>query len=97
MITDENNTNAKNSYIQNKSTYSLDDNNSLSFSTRKNKSTDLTEYYNFMYQYKNDCLAASIEYNKDYYSDRDLKPDESVFFKLTIIPFGESSTPNLKN
>ena len=93
----ENNTNAKNSYIQNKSTYSLDDNNSLSFSTRKNKSTDLTEYYNFMYQYKNDCLAASIEYNKDYYSDRDLKPDESVFFKLTIIPFGESSTPNLKN
>ena len=93
----ENNTNAKNSYIQNKSTYSLDDNNSLSFSTRKNKSTDLTEYYNFMYQYKNDCLAASIEYNKDYYSDRDLKPDESVFFKLTIIPFGETSTPNLKN
>ena len=93
----ENNTNAKNSYIQNKSTYSLDDNNSLSFSTRKNKSTDLTEYYNFMYQYKNDCLAASIEYNKDYYSDRDLKPDESVFFKLTIIPFSETSTPNLKN
>ena len=93
----ENNTNAKNSYIQNKSTYSIDDNNSLSFSTRKNKSTDLTEYYNFMYQYKNDCLAASIEYNKDYYSDRDLKPDESVFFKLTIIPFSETSTPNLKN
>ena len=93
----ENNTSAKNSYIQNKSTFSLDDNNSLSFSTRKNKSTDLTEYYNFMYQYKNDCLAASIEYNKDYYSDRDLKPDESVFFKLTIIPFSETSTPNLKN
>ena len=92
----ENNTNAKNSYIQNKSTYSLDDNNSLSFSTRKNKSTDLTEYYNFMYQYKNDCLAASIEYNKDYYSDRDLKPEESIFFKLTIIPFGETSSPNLK-
>ena len=93
----ENNTNAKNSYIQNKTSYFLDNNNSLSFSTRKNKSTDLTEYYNFMYQYKNDCLAASIEYNKDYYSDRDLKPDESVFFKLTIIPFGETSSPNLKN
>ena len=93
----ENNTNAQNSYIQNKTSYSLDSNNSLSFSTRKNKSTDLTEYYNFMYQYKNDCLAASIEYNKDYYSDRDLKPDESVFFKLTIIPFGETSSPNLKN
>ena len=50
-----------------------------------------------MYQYKNDCLAASIEYNKDYYSDRELKPTESIFFKLTIIPFSETSSPNLKN
>ena len=69
----------------------------MAFSTRKNKSSDLTEYYNFMYQYKNDCLAASIEYNKDYYSDRELKPDEGIFFKLTIIPFGETSSPNFKN
>ena len=50
-----------------------------------------------MYQYKNDCLAAAIEYNKDYYSDRELKPTESIFFKLTIIPFGQTNSPNLKN
>ena len=68
----------------------------MKFSTRKNKSTDLTEYYNLMYQYKNDCLAASIEYNKDYYSDQDLKPTESFLLKLTIIPFGETTGPNLK-
>ena len=42
------------------------------------------------------CLAASIEYSKDYYNDRDLKTEESIFFKLSIIPFGESSSPNLK-
>ena len=93
----ENNTLSKNSYLTNKSTISLDDSNSLTFSTRENKTTDLTEYYNFMYQYKNDCLAASIEYNKDYYNDRELKPTESIFFKLTIIPFSETSSPNLKN
>ena len=93
----ENNTLSKNSYLTNKSTLSLDNFNSLTFSTRENKTTDLTEYYNFMYQYKNDCLAASIEYNKDYYSDRELKPTESIFFKLTIIPFSETSSPNLKN
>ena len=81
----------------NKTKYSFDDSNSIMFSTRKNKTTDLTEYYNFIYQYKNDCLAASIEYNKDYYDDRDIKPEESIFFKLTIIPFGETSSPNLKN
>ena len=93
----ENNTSKKNTYISNKTEFSFDESNSLAFSTRKNKSSDLTEYYNFMYQYKNDCLAASIEYNKDYYSDRELKPDEGIFFKLTIIPFGETSSPNFKN
>ena len=93
----ENNTLAKNSYLTNKTTYSANKFNSFSFSTRKNKTANLTEYYNLMYQYKNDCLAASIEYDKDYYTDRDLKPAESIFFKLTIIPFGETSSPNLKN
>ena len=67
----------------------MDESNSLSFSTRKNKTIDLTEYYNLSYQYKNDCLSASVEYNKEYYSDRDIKPNESIFFKLTIIPFGQ--------
>ena len=42
-------------------------------------------------------FTIAIEYNKDYYDDRDVKPEESIFFKLTIIPFGESTTPNLKN
>ena len=93
----ENNTSDQNSYLTNKTTYFADKFNSFSFSTRENKTANLTEYYNLMYQYKNDCLAASIEYNKDYYTDRDLKPDESIFFKLTIIPFGETSSPNLKN
>ena len=50
-----------------------------------------------MYQYKNDCLAASIEYNKDYYDDRDIKPEESIFLKITLIPFGETSSPDLKD
>ena len=49
-----------------------------------------------MYQYKNDCLAASIEYKKDFYSDRELKPDESVMFKLTIIPFAEVTSPSVR-
>ena len=81
----------------NKTTYKFDEKNHISFSTRENIKKDLTEYYNLIYQYRNDCLAASIEYQKDYYSDRDIKPRESIFFKLTIIPFGETSTPNLKN
>tara|TARA_B110000444_G_scaffold242605_1_gene260089 strand:- start:2856 stop:5237 length:2382 start_codon:yes stop_codon:yes gene_type:complete len=90
------NTSNQNSYLSNTTSYSLSEFNSLTFKTRKNKAKDLTEYYNFMYQYHNDCLAASIEYNKDFYSDRELKPDESIMFKLTIIPFAEVSSPNIK-
>ena len=92
----ENDTQEKNSYLLSKLEYNLNSSSSIAFSTRENKKTDLTEYYNFMYQYKNDCLAASIEYNKNYYDDRDIKPEESIFFKLTIMPFGQiASTPDL--
>ncbi len=93
----ENNTNKKNSYLENTTSYKVNNSESLIFSTREDKSTNLTEFYKLVYQYENDCLAASIEYNKDYYNDRDLKPEESIFFKLRIIPFGESSSPNLKD
>jgi len=92
----ENNTNNKESYIANKTQYKINDSKNLTFETRKNKKTKLTEFYNLIYQYRNDCLIAAIEYNRDYYADRDLKPDESVFFKLTIVPFGETSSPNLR-
>ena len=79
----------KYSYLTNTTQLQIDEFNSLSFSTRKNKTKDLTEYYKLSYQYKNDCLLASIEYNKEYYSDRDVKPDEGIFLKLTIIPFNK--------
>jgi LPS-assembly protein len=92
----ENNTAGKESFISNKTTYQVNSSNNLSFVTRRNKKTKLTEFYNLIYQYENDCLKAAIEYNKDYYSDRDLKPTENIFLKLTIIPFGETNSPNLK-
>ena len=72
----------KTSYFLNKTSYNLNESNNLSFSTRRNLKTDLTEFYNLIYQYKNDCLAASIEYNKEYYNDRDIKPEESIFLGL---------------
>ena len=83
------------SYIENKSSYDFDGTNSLAFSTRKNRKTDLTEFYNLIYEYKNDCLSAAIEYNKEYYTDNDLKPTEQLFFKITIIPFGKINSPNI--
>ncbi len=92
----ENNTNLKTSYLQNETRYAFNDKNSLIFETRENKEKDFTEYYNLIYQFQNDCLTAAIEYNKEYYSDQDLKPSENLFFKLSILPFGGFNTPNLK-
>ena len=72
--------------ISNSTTYSFDDKNSLSFQTRKNRKLNLTEFYNLVYEYKNDCLTAGIKYNKTYYEDRDLKPTENLLFTITLFP-----------
>ena len=72
----------------------LNKSNSLKYRTRRNKKTDLTEYYNLIYEYKNDCLTAAIQYNKDYYSDKDLKPNEEIFFSISILPFSSVNSPS---
>jgi len=66
--------------------YTIDNNNSLKFDTRRNKEINLTEYYNLSYEYKNDCLTAALKFNKTFYSDNDLTPTEDLFFTLTLIP-----------
>ena len=49
-----------------------------------------------MYEYKNDCLEAGIAYKKEYYNDNDLKPEEQIYFTLTVMPFGKIKSPGLK-
>ena len=92
----ENNGINKDSYLSNKTSYNFNEASSFIFETRENKKTNATEFYNLMYQYRNDCLIAAIQYNRDYYTDRDLKANESIYLNLTIIPFGETKSPNLK-
>ena len=81
------------SYLKNTTKYNIDEENSLSFGTTKNLDKDITNYYNLIYEYENDCLTAAIEYNKEYYSDGSLKPEESIFFSITIVPFGSVISP----
>ncbi len=66
--------------------YNLDEYNSFSFKTRRNRKINLTEYYDLVYEYKNDCLTAGIKYKKSYYEDRDLKPTENLLFTITLFP-----------
>ena len=93
----ENNTKEKNSYLSNTTSYNIDNSNSIMFETRENKIDNFTEFYKLIYQYKNDCLSASVEYNKDYYNDKDLSSTETIFFRLSILPFSQTNSPNLLN
>ena len=72
--------------IENTLRYNFDENNYLSFNTRRNRKISFTEYYNLIYEYKNDCLTAGIKYNKTYYQDRDLLPTENFMISITLFP-----------
>ena len=93
---EENNDIGTKSFFESDIKYSFNSMNSLAYNTRRNRKTNLTEFYNLIYEYRNDCLVAAIEYNKDYYQDRDLKPNEEILFSITITPFTSVKTPNLK-
>jgi len=84
------------SYLSNETSYNFNDSYSLKYRTRRNKKTDFTEFYNLIYEYKNDCLTASIQYNKDYYSDNELKPTEELFFSISIVPLATLNTPSAR-
>ncbi|MFL2896588.1 MAG: LPS-assembly protein LptD [Candidatus Pelagibacter sp.] len=81
------------SYITNQTKYNIDNNNSISFSGTKNLDKGISEYYNLIYEYENDCLSAAVEYNKTFYSDGDLKPQNNIFFMIKILPFADLSGP----
>ena len=72
--------------FENTVSYNIDDNNLISFNTRRNRKLNLTEYYDLVYEYKNDCLTAGIKYKKTYYEDRDLKPSEDLLLTITLFP-----------
>ena len=82
-------------YWNNNTTLNINNQNSFSINKRRNTKTNLNEFYNLIYEYKNDCLTAAIQYNKNYYSDGDLKPSEELFFSLTIVPFTKINSPNI--
>ncbi len=78
--------------VENISKYNFNEENIFSFKTRKNRNLNLTEYYDLLYEYKNDCLIAGIQYKKNYYSDADIKPVEELFFTITIVPLTKFSS-----
>ena len=73
--------------ISNTTSYEFNNENSLLFNTSRDLKNDFTEYYNLIYTYETDCLKASLEFNKKYYNDGNLRPDKSLLFYVRFIPF----------
>ena len=71
----------------------FNDQNKLSFSTKKNFKTDSTELYNLSYQYAIDCLTAGLVYRREFYQDSELEPNDTLMFRITFIPFGSVYAP----
>ncbi len=75
----------------------FNDNNKLSYESRKNYKTDSTELYDISYQYKIDCLTAGVVFRREFYQDNDLDDKETLMFKISFIPFGsEVKSPKFK-
>ena len=75
--------------INNTTELKFNDEHSLTFSSTKDLKEDFTEYVNFIYQYKTDCLLALLEYDKKFYSDGNLTPTQNLQFLIKFIPFTE--------
>ena len=84
---DEKNNLINESFTSNSTSFEIDKNNSINFNVRRNNEKSATEFYNLIYNYKNDCLIASVKFNKEFYEDSDLKPEKEIFFTLSLIPF----------
>ena len=84
--TEENGKRGNTNTIASSYTYNFNDSSKFSFKTRRNRKISLTEYYDFIYEYENDCLTAGLKYRKSYYEDRDLTPKEDLMFTITLFP-----------
>ena len=92
---EKSNTLGDESYLNNQTKLDLNETNSISFKTNKNIDKNLTDYYDLIYSYKNDCLEASVVYNKQFYNDSDINSSKNIFFKISFIPFGTINTVNI--
>ena len=75
-------------YFETNVSYSMDTNEKLSIRGKRNLITNSAEYYDLSYEYFNDCLRAGLVYRREFYNDSEVEPEDSLMFKITLIPFG---------
>jgi LPS-assembly protein len=66
------------------------DSTKLKIETDRNLKTDLTNSHKLGIENENECIKYGFYLQKNYSSDKDLKPATSVYFGVTLLPFGEN-------
>ena len=82
-----------NNYFKSKIAFKNNDNGLFSFETKRNLVTNSSEFYDLSYEYINDCLRAGLVYRREFYNDSELEAENSLLFKITLIPFGDINSP----
>jgi len=70
----------------------ITDNTKIKFETDRNLKTEMTNSHKLGIENENECIRYGFYFQKNYSSDKDLRPAASVFFGITLLPFGENYT-----
>ena len=92
----------KNNYLGNERyatanlTSFISENTKIKFETDKNLKEDQVNYYKLGIENENECIRYGLYLQKNYSTDKDFKPGTTVFFGVTLLPFGDNyNTSNI--
>ena len=68
----------------------ITDSTKLKIESDRNLKTDLTNSHKLGIENENECIRYGFYLQKNYSADKDLKPATSVYFGVTLLPFGEN-------
>ena len=70
----------------------ITDNTKVKFETDRNLKTEMTNSHKLGIENENECIRYGFYFQRNYSTDKDLKPATNVFFGVTLLPFGENYT-----
>ena len=85
----------ENEYIESQLNFMANKNKIISLKGKRNLITNSSDYYDLSYEYFNDCLRAGIVYRREFYNDSEIDPENTLMFKITLVPFGDLASQSI--
>jgi LPS-assembly protein len=70
----------------------ITENTKIKIESDRNLKTDLTNSHKLGIENENECIKYGFYFQKNYSADKDLRPATSIFFGVTLLPFGDNYT-----